>query len=245
MRHRAIGNRHNEAGTLSNLGYTAMMLGDYTSACSQFVRAQNLFARIGPRRNEAITLINLGIARLNQGRHTEALVHARQALALLRTTGNRWAEAAALRVAGQVELALGEPAAATEHLQASRDLFDAMGMPHLALEAMAGLAHEALGRGDLGAALAQVEAMLARQAAGVSLDGTEEPMRVRLICWQVLAAAGDARAPQLLAHAHGALLERADRISDAARRAAYLQDIAYHRELVAAWRDQAGAGVNC
>ena len=245
LRHRAIGNRHNEGGSLSNLGYAAMMLGDYASACEQFVGAKELFAKIGQHQNEGITLINLGMARLNQGRYAEALVHARQALALLRATGNRWAEAAALRVVGQVELALGEAAAAIEHLQASRDLFDGMDMPHLALEAMAGLAHEALGRGDLGAALAQVEAMLARQAAGVSLDGTEEPMRVRLICCQVLAAARDARAPQLLAHAHGALLERADRISDPARRAAYLQDIAHHRQLVAAWRAQDGAGVNC
>lgn len=161
---------------------------------------------------------------------------------MLRATGDRWAEGAALRLIGQAALALADADAAIEHFQASRDLFEGMAMPHLAMEAMAGLASEALGRGDLGAALAQVEAILARQAAGVSLDGTEEPMRVRLTCHRVLAAAADPRAWQVLESAHHALIERAARISDRALRLTFLNAVPYHRDIIAAWKeDRQGA----
>ena len=236
-RHREVGNRNNEGGTLTNLGYAALMLGDYEAASAQFVQARDLFAKIGQRQNEGITLINLGIARLNQGQPADSKAHARQALQILRAAGDRWAEGAALRLIGQAALALDEADAAVEYLQASRDLFEGIGMPHLAMEPMAGLASEALGRGDLGAALAQVEAILARQTAGVSLDGTEEPMRVHLTCHRVLAAAADPRARQVLESAHLVLIERAARIGDDALRLTFLNAVPYHRDIVAAWNE--------
>ena len=241
-RHRETGNRDNEGGTLSNLGYAAMMLGDYDVACAQFSQARTLFARIGNRQNEGITLVNLGIARLNQGRAGDALVHARQAQQMLHASGDRWAEGAALRVIGQAALGLDDAAAAVEPLQASRELFESLGLPHLALEAMAGLAVAALLRREPCAALTQVEAILRQLASGVSLDGAEEPMRVHLICHQVLREAGDPRANEVLAAAHEALQACAGRISDAVRRQAYLHAVPYHRELVAAWQGCAGAG---
>jgi tetratricopeptide (TPR) repeat protein len=219
------------------------MLGDYDAACQQFEQARALFARIGQRSNEAITLVNLAIARLNQQRPADAQAQARQALQMLRASGDRWGEGAALRVIGQAALALQDGAAAVAHLQASAELFDSLGLRHLALEAMAGLASAALAAGDLEQARAHTEAVLARQAEGLSLEGTEEPMRIHLSCYRVLAASADARAAPLLAAAHGALIERAERIGDAARRAVYLQAVPHHRELVAAWAAGAGGPV--
>ncbi|WP_425261136.1 ATP-binding protein [Rubrivivax sp. RP6-9] len=234
--HRAIGHRNNEGGTLSNLGYAAMMLGDYTTASARFEQAHAIFTAIGQRQNAAITVVNLGIARLNQGRPADALAHARAAARQLRATGDRWAEGAALRVLGQAALALGDLAAAQRHLRAAAALFRALELPHLALEAVAALAEEASARGDLAGALAHVDAVLSAQAAGVPLDGTEEPMRLLLACWRVLQAAGDARAAPLLETAHAELQQRAARIGDAARRRAYLHDVPHHRALVAAWQ---------
>ena len=56
---------------------------------------------------------------------------------------------------------------------------------------MAGLAAVALARGDIAAALAYAEKVLASLAVGVSLDGAEEPMRIHLVCYQALIAASD------------------------------------------------------
>lgn len=231
--HRQVGNRNNEGGTLSNLAYAALVLGEYEAAYAQFELARELFAKIGSLKNEGVTLINMGIARLNQARPGEARALAGRALPMLQAAGDRWAAAAALRLSGQAALALNDGPTAIAQMSASLDLFDAMGMPHLAIEARAGLADAALARADLNCALAHIGAVLSSQAGGISLDGSEEPMRVHLICYRVLTAAADPRAPALLAAACQSLLERAARISDPLRRQRYLSQVPYHRELLA------------
>ena len=241
VRQREAGLRNSEATTLSNIGYSALMLGDYATACARFEEARALFLRIGQHGGEAIALVNLAIAHLNQDRPEDAQALAQQALQMLRISGDRWAEGAALRVIGQAALALQDMVAAVAHLQASADLFDGIGLRHLAVEAMAGLASAALAAGDLDRARAHTEAVLARLAEGLSLDGTEEPMRIHLSCYRVLAASADARAAPLLAAAHGVLIQRAERIGDDDRRALYLHAVPHHREIVAAWA--AGAAV--
>ena len=233
--HRQAGDRSNESGTLANLGFAAMTLGDYATAQQQFMQALALSAAIGQRKNEGIIRINLGLVLLNLEQPAAAQAQVRQALDLLRTTGDRWGEAAALRVAGQAAQALGAGAAASELLLASRDLFDQLGLPHLAIEAMAALAGTALARHDHAGALAQVQTILDRQAAGSSLDGSDEPMRIRLQCWQVLNAVADARAPEVLAAAWRDLNACAERIDDAQRRHDFLQAVPFHREIAAAW----------
>lgn len=230
--HRQVGNRNNEGGTLSNLAYAALVLGEYEAAYAQFELARELFAKIGSPNNEGVTLINMGIARLNQARPAEAQGLAGRALHMLQAAGDRWAAGAALRLSGQAALALGDGPNAIAQLSASLDLFEAMGMPHLAIEARAGLADAALAQADLAGALAHIDAVLSSQAGGISLDGSEEPMRVHLICYRVLTAAADARAPALLDDACQSLLARAALISDPLRRQRYLGQVPYHRELL-------------
>jgi tetratricopeptide (TPR) repeat protein len=238
--HRRDGNRLNEGGTLANLAFAAMRLGDYATAQRQFMQALALSAAIGQRRDEGIIRINLGLVLLNLEQAEAAQGHARQALALVRAAGDRWGEAAALRVAGQAALVLGDAHAAADLLSASREQFDALEMPHLAIEAMAVLAAAALARGDRVSALASVEAILGRQAAGAALEGTDEPLRIRLTCWQVLDAVADARAADLLATAWRELSSQAERIGDPQRRQAFMEAVPFHRQIVAAWRGRYG-----
>ena len=234
--HRRAGNRVNEGGTLANLGFAAMTLGDYASAQQQFMQALSLSAAIGQRKNEGIIRINLALILVNLGQPAAAQGHAQQALTLLRASGDRWGEAAALRLAGQAAKALGDEAHADALLAASRDLFDELGLPHLAIEAMALLADAALTRGDSAGALAQVQDILARQAAGAGLEGSDEPLRIRLACWQVLDAVADARAAGLLATAWQELSSRAARIGDPLRRQRFIDGVPFHREIARAWQ---------
>ena len=235
-KHRELGHRINEGGTLSNLGYAALMLGDYDAASAKFDAARDLFARIGHRQNEAITLINLGIARLNRGLPADALSLGRQALSMLHASRGRWAQGAALRLLGQAALSLSDLDTAGAHFEAALTLFEELQSPHLALEAAAGLAAVALACGDLASAQNRTEQILDRLASGVSLEGTEEPMRVHLICYQVLVATSDPRSALVLDSACQILDACAKRISDPARRHTFLQQVPHHRDLVAARR---------
>jgi hypothetical protein len=91
--------------------------------------------------------------------------------------------------------------------------------------------------------MAQVERLLAHEGNGVSLaDGGCEPRLVEWICHRVLSAAGDPRAFEWLARAHGALQATAHAIRDDALRHGLLNDIPHHRQIVAAWT-QAGSDV--
>ncbi len=240
-RHRQANNRSNEAGTLSNMAYAAFVLGDYAAAHAQFLQAGDLCRQVGQRQSEGIVHINLALVLQCQGDAAGAREYARSALELLRQAGDRLGQAAALRVAGHAELMLGEPASAGDHFSASRELFDELGLGHLAVEAITGLALLALAGNHIGAALGHVEVILNRQADGASLAGTDEPLRIGLVGHQVLAAAGDARADEVLAATHAELQARAAKISDPARRDAFLDNVPWHRELVRLWAVRSGA----
>ncbi len=231
VRHRQAHNRSNEAGTLANIAYAAFVLGDYEAARIQFVQAAELCQQVGLRQGEGIVHVNLALVLQCQGDAIGARDFAHSALDLLRQAGGRLGEAAALRAAGHAELLLNQTADAAAHFEASRELFDALGLGHLAIEAIAGLAWLCLAMHDLGTALLHVDIILQRQAAGASLAGTDEPLRIGLICHHVLAAAADPRAETVLATAHAELLARAQKISDGARRQAFLDQVPWHREL--------------
>lgn len=239
--HLKAGDRLNESGTMANLAFVSMTLGNYEAAKNQFLQTLGLSAAIGQRKNEGIIRINLALALMNQGLAAEARPHAFLALDLLKATRNRWGEAAALRVAGQVVCALGQTQAAAELLEASRVLFDQLEMPHLAIESIAQLALLALESGNLARAMAEVQTILDRQAAGASLEGTDEPLRVRLACWRVLDAARDPRAAESLTLAWQELDERASRIVDAESRHAFVNAVPFHREIAIAWQARASS----
>jgi hypothetical protein len=69
------------------------------------------------------------------------------------------------------------------------------------------------------------------------LDGTEEPFRIRLSCYQVLASVGDPRAGEVLSAAHAELQLRAQRIVDPNARHKFLHDVPHHHALTAAWAE--------
>ena len=236
VHHRQANNRGNEAATLNNLGYAALVLGQYPAAQAQFEAAVALCHQIGQRQIEGVLRINLALVRQCLGDAAGALASARQALQLLQQAGDRVGQAAALRAQGHAALAMNELVDAAAAFRASRDLYDALGLPHLAIESMAGQALQALACQDLVSAGAHVDEILRRQAGGAGLAGTDEPLRIGLICHQVLAALGDARAQPVLAHTHADLMARAGLISDPVLRSGFVEQVPWHRALQRDWQ---------
>ena len=66
-----------------------------------------------------------------------------------------------------------------------------------------------------------------------ALHGTWEPLRIYLTCYHVLRAHEDSRADEVLGNAYYLLQERTAKIDDPDLRRSYLENVSYHREIVA------------
>ena len=172
-----------------------------------------------------------------QGDDATCVEHAKAAIAIAIAIGARDIEAAALHPLGLAETALRHDEAARAALARSRDLFELNAGPHLALEPTAGLALLSLAQGDAWGAIGEVEKVLAHLSAGGRLDGTEEPFRIRLACYQVLSRVGDKRAGEVLSAAHAELQAHAQRIVDQNARYRFLHDMPHHHAITVAWTD--------
>ena len=244
--HRETGDRVNEAIGLANQGEGWLKLGGLAQARRELDAALQMLRANGDRVIEGLALTNLSALALWQGDETRALALARQALdieVLAQARDN--AVLAGLRL-GAAELALGRTAAAQQaYTEAhARALEIDSAWQH---DASTGLARVALAAGDGAAALAAVAALqplLDHAAAGGTLDGTVEPRLIEFTCHQALARAGNPRAADWLARAHTALMAQADAITrhsaDHALRHGFLQNIPFHRDIMAAW-SQRGA----
>ena len=150
----------------------------------------------------------------------------------------RQPEGTSLLVLGHAQLGLGRSDAARAAYERARALFEAVDMHVMAMEAVAGLARVALAQGDAARARADVQVLLDHRARGGTFEGTEEPLRIVLTCWQVISATDAARAGGLLASAHAELQAQAGRIADARLRHSLLHAVPHHRAIEEAWAAQ-------
>lgn len=240
---REAGNRDDEGVRLNNLGSCCSRLGDYPKARGRLDEALLVARLTGDRPTEAVVLLNIASVAHLQGDETGALAHANAALDVAVETGQPDLEAYARLVAGHAELGLGRLDAAEAAYARSRDQLQSLPLrPQQVLDPVSGLARVALARGKVGDALAEVERLLAHQAAGGSFDGTEEPLLLPLTCYRVLRAAGDARAAEVLVAAVAELQAQAERIGEPRARRGFLEQVPHHAELMAAWSSRETAG---
>ena len=186
-------------------------------------------------------LHTLAMLALRSGNDVQALAHAQAALDLAVEVTNPPLELLALIALGQAELALGRHATAATSFEDARSkalALEQRGLVYAAAichEARAGLAQVALAQGDVARALEHVEALLPHLAEGGAVLSAESPFLVMLTCYQVLARAGDKRAPPLLGLTYRTLQARAASLPDADMRADFLTRIPENREITAAW----------
>jgi predicted ATPase/class 3 adenylate cyclase len=236
---REIGDRLGEGWGLGVLGDAALSQGDYAAARSAYEQSLHIRHAVGDRQGEGWALGSLGLIAHSLGDDEAASGYARKALTIAQAIGDRDWEAFVLTVIGHAELGMGRRSAAAEAYQAALSRRRELGQPNKAAEPLAGLARIALAAGELGAALAYVADILAHLAEG-TLEGADEPLRVYLTCYEALRAARDARAADILDAAHTLLRERAARIPDAATRRSFLEQVPYHRQLIALWTAEIG-----
>ena len=230
--HIETNSRQGQADGLHNLGIVSDTLGDYGAARNYLERALATYRDMGNRAGECLALSNLGILVHHLGDDEGSLALSRQALANARQIGERGQEGFILTNVGHALTGLGRLAEARPAYEASLALRRELGERVWIADTLAGLARLALLEGDLPAALAHVEDILALTKTE-TLAGADEPMRAYLTCVQVLRAAGDPRQRAVLAAAHELLLQQAARIGDDQVRRSFLENVPVHREILA------------
>jgi adenylate cyclase len=236
---REIASHSVEILTLGALGALALQYGDYTAAQAHLELSLRAIHEIGDRRAEGYVRSNRGRLAHMIGDNAYAEAVSQQVIKSARATGQLDLEAFALVTLGHSLFGLEHPGAANDAYQAALDIWRRIDRPNRATEALAGLARVALAQGDLASALVRIEAIVSHLDNGGTLDNADEALRVLLTCYQVLAAAHDPRATAVLETAHATLQARMAKLPDEATRRMFLQNVPWHREIVAAWAEHA------
>lgn len=228
---REIKDRWGESYFLDNLGNVLRAIGDYGPAQSCYYQSLQIRLEIGAQLQVGETLAELALLHHLTHNHKIACNHSQRAEQIGQDTGSLSLQAMALLCLGHAQVALGYLEAGIEAYQQAIAIRQQLGEYHRATEAQAGLAQAYLTQGNLSQALAQAEAVLTHLAQH-QVAGIIEPFRVYWTCYQVLQAAQDPRAREVLATAHHLLQERAANIEDSRLRRSYLENIPTHREIV-------------
>ncbi len=233
----AVG-RRTGAGHL-NIGELLLDLGAYAEAEAELQVALSINREQGALKGEALALRALSRLYHLLGRHDAAVAQAAAALDIVRRINDPSAEAHVSLCLGRALTGQGALAEAAAAYARALALQRELGQQNRAPAALAGLALVRLAQGDLAVARELVAEVLG-YLDQAPLNGVPGRADVAWACFEVLGAAGDERAATVLAAAHEDLEARAARISDAALRRAFLENVTVHRAITAEWRAQAG-----
>jgi tetratricopeptide (TPR) repeat protein len=227
---RESGDRRSEGHVLSTLGLIHYHQGNYAQARTFLEESRSLCRDFGERWVESKATAALGLLSHAQGDDVKARDYARLALEIGPAPYHLGQGQAAL-VLGHALAGLGDGARAIEAYRRALDRLRQSGHVTPPVEAQAGLARVALALGDKPQALEHSETILQHLQAH-TLDGTSEPFRIWLSCYQVLKAHEDARAEEVLRSAYRLLQERAAGIENEHLRRSFLEKVPPHRELI-------------
>lgn len=231
------GDRSLQSATLGNLGWTAGMQGDFDSARSFHEQALSLARELGDMYHETYTLINLSAVAINQSEIQAAVTYAQQANEMSHKIGERSGKAWALLYLGYAYLLAKNYENARDFFQESVAIRDGLGQKSLALEPAAGLIQVALEMNDLSTASSETEKILLHLENGGSFEGTEEPLRIYLACYQSLEMLQDPRSITVLQDAVKLLETQVSKLQDAESCRMFIQNVPCRRAIQDAWQN--------
>ena len=218
-----------------NLALVYCRVGDW-SAAKRFTEAAMVTTRkSGDQITLFILLINYTLTLLRQGNVAAAADAAREAIEIGQSGNLQEYCGYAFTNLGHVLLAQKQYAAAASAYEKALTIRRELGQTFLLMETQAGLAQLMLVQAKLDQAVELVEAILP-QLTPESVTGTEEPMQIYLVCYQVLLAVGDGRATAVLTEANQLIRERAAKLKEPELKRMFLENIPAHKTLLAAYQ---------
>jgi tetratricopeptide (TPR) repeat protein len=231
-----IGDRIGARIAHSTIGDIAWHLGQLAEARQHFEAARRLSEEVDDPPGRCEDQVNLARLAYREGDYEVARKHSQQALALARGLNDANIQGYALLFLGHAALQIGDCAEATTAYTESLALRRALHQEHLIAEPLAGVAQARLCQGERVQARACVEELLPYLSEDTvqsrsTLQGARDPTQIYLTVYRVLQTLQDSRANDLLMQGYAYLQACAARISDAALRRQFLEDVAPHRLL--------------
>ncbi|HOU15092.1 MAG TPA: tetratricopeptide repeat protein [Anaerolineae bacterium] len=231
-----IGDRIGARIAHSTLGDIAWHFGQLAEARQHYEAARRLSEEVDDPPGRCEDQVNLARLAYREGNYAVARTHSQQALALARGLNDANIQAFALLFLGHAALEMGDYAEAATAYTDALALRRALRQEHLIAEPLAGLAHVWRCQGELAQARTCLEELLsylpedAVQSRRI-LQGARDPTQIYLTAYRVLQALDDPRAGAVLLQGYAHLQACAARISDAALRRQFLEDVTPHRLL--------------
>jgi len=223
-----------EASSLIWLGALHDYIGDYQGAKSLYEDALRIKDEMDDNPGKVLGLIHQGLLFHHIGQNEQAKGCCLNAIDLLNEIKDQVDEANAHLVLGHALSGLGDFKHAQEAYQQSIEIRQEMRQPFMATEGEAGLARIAMQQDHLDEAMKYITHLL-DFLKDHSLDGTREPVRIYLACYQVLKANHDPRAVNILNIAHAFLMQRVEHIKDAQHRKSFLENVTANHEILNAF----------
>jgi adenylate cyclase len=229
---REIGFRQGEQSTLYCLGLLHSYLGDYARAGEYYEQALLIACEIGFRVREGYALVCLGDTCRRLSDYAKAREYLEQAWCIASEIGRPELESAALEFLGDLHRDLGDPVKAQHHYEQALHLNPEQALPLWSMPSLAGLARATLAQGDLAKAQAHTTEILAWLETASDVLQQGNPLRIHLSCYEVLRAASDPRANEILTAAYRLLQELAAQTPDEATRRSFLENVEENREIM-------------
>jgi tetratricopeptide (TPR) repeat protein len=227
--HRASHYRSNEAGTLANIGYARLMIGDLEQAQSALAASIKIFELTGNRVNRATSELNLAMTELNAKKFSDSLNSAEKLAVDFKHLRAPHLQAHAMRVAGISAAHLQIFSTAQTHLRRAIDIFANLGLDSLTLESKAALAYCLALEGQTENARTLIVPISGHLAETQNVTGAEEPTRLYWHCIYTLDVCGEAALRgKLLAAAKIDLNQRADKLRSAEGRNKLIRNIPHN-----------------
>lgn len=217
-----------------NLGSVGKLYGAYAEAEQQQKMAVAIFSEIGDRHGAWLSWQGLGDIAVATGDLAEARRCYEEALALQQQIGKGQRQGLTLARLGDVLVMGGEWERATAVLQEALTHAAQTKQTEALQETQSALTRLHLAQGELTAAQNSFAPLLATLQDEEAMRTSTVDLRLYLTGWQLWQAVGDERAAEWLALARRVLLAQAERLTKEETRRAFLADVPWHRQIMAA-----------
>jgi tetratricopeptide (TPR) repeat protein len=232
---RQTGDRISISYNLINLSRSCLAVGDLENAHQHLQEGLSLSRELGDQGSMINLLVNLSYYYLLSGDRQSSRLHAQQALDLSLENELRTYEAWARHCLGNVDLTEDHFDQSIGQYRTALEIRLEIGEPGEVIDSRAGLAEALALKGEMPAAVEQVEAILTHFQENDVL-GLDKPIRVMLVCYRVLDAVRDPRAGAVLEQGHALLVECTANIEDETLRGYFLERVPENRALLQSWQ---------